>query len=448
MGEKAVKSNSIARKINLHFLWREIGGLLGFYFFTVVGLVITFVVATDIRSFGNLEWDYRHHFVETLQQESSFPEKIAGLTYMVEGISESGREVHVEVAMGAYVSGMLAFSGIFFCILILRMVTGLMRGAKEVREMLQPIQEMAERASEISNKVYESTMHSSSEMDESKYQNLEEAIGNIKVNKPDARIDMQDADLDGIEKAINDLLDRMRENYKQQTQFVSDASHELRTPIAVIQGYVNMLDRWGKEDEKILTESIEAIQNEANHMQRLVEQLLFLARGDSGRQNLKMEENDLAEILRIVFEESMMIDEAHRYHLEINGKNAMQSEENDRILVLCDKDMLKQSMRILIDNAAKYTKEGYDIILRAGMNEKEHPFFCIQDEGIGMSQSDAMHVFDRFFRADAVRNSKTGGTGLGLSIAKWIIDKHGGQVEVVSREGLGSRFTVILPKQK
>ena len=90
--------------------------------------------------------------------------------------------------------------------------------------------------------------------------------------------------LAGIENALNDLLERMRASYKQQVQFVSDASHELRTPIAVIQGYVNMLHRWGKDDQAILTESIEAIKNESEHMQKLVEQLLFLARGDSNRQ--------------------------------------------------------------------------------------------------------------------------------------------------------------------
>ena len=84
----------------------------------------------------------------------------------------------------------------------------------------------------------------------------------------------------------------MRETYRQQSRFVSDASHELRTPIAVIRGYADMLDRWGKEDESILDESIDAIKNESEHMQKLVEQLLFLARGDSGRNNLRIERSE------------------------------------------------------------------------------------------------------------------------------------------------------------
>lgn len=201
-----------------------------------------------------------------------------------------------------------------------------------------------------------------------------------------------------------------------------------------------MLDRWGKDDEAILTESIEAIKNESAHMQKLVEQLLFLARGDSNRQNLDKKSCCLNDIMREVYEESLMIDEKHPYRYEEKG-NAY---------VWADADMLKQSARILIDNAVKYTPEGEDILIRVGLlnNDKitNTPFYEIQDNGIGMAQEDVEHAFDRFYRADAVRNSKTGGTGLGLSIARWIVDKHQGYVEIVSREGLGTRFTVVLPQ--
>ncbi len=197
-----------------------------------------------------------------------------------------------------------------------------------------------------------------------------------------------------------------------------------------------MLDRWGKKDTAILEESIEAIKNEANHMQKLVEQLLFLARGDSNRQNLDMKNQELNSILREVYEESLMIDENHRYRFEESGT----------VEVYGDSDMLKQSARILIDNAAKYTKQGEEILIRVGAWKDGSPFYGIQDNGIGMSQEDVAHAFDRFYRADSVRNSKTGGTGLGLSIAKWIVDKHQGYYDIVSREGLGTRFSVVFPK--
>lgn len=108
--------------------------------------------------------------------------------------------------------------------------------------------------------------------------------------------------------------------------------------------------------------------------------------------------------------------------------------------------MLKQTLRILLDNAAKYTPEGDEIILRTGINDKGDPSFIIQDEGIGIAGSDVPHVFERFFRSDPARNKDGGGTGLGLSIAKWIIDKHGGYFNVLSREEIGTRITVSLPR--
>lgn len=195
-----------------------------------------------------------------------------------------------------------------------------------------------------------------------------------------------------------------------------------------------MLERWGKEDEAILNESIEAIKNEANHMQKLVEQLLFLARGDANRQSLDMKKLCLNDIMEEVYEESLMIDEKHHYRYEVT----------ERVNVFGDSDMLKQSARILIDNAAKYTEEGEEILIRVGEWKDGSPYYSIQDNGIGMASQEVTHVFDRFYRADAVRNSKTGGTGLGLSIAKWIIDCHQGYCDIVSREGLGTRFNVIL----
>ena len=175
-------------------------------------------------------------------------------------------------------------------------------------------------------------------------------------------------------------------------------------------------------------------------MQKLVEQLLFLARGDSNRQTLDMKSCSLNDIMREVYEESVMIDEKHHYRYEEKGNG----------YVWADTDMLKQSARILIDNAAKYTPQGEDIVIRVGvLNDgkvTDAPFYEIQDNGIGMGQKDVEHAFDRFYRADAVRNSKTGGTGLGLSIARWIIEKHHGYAQIISREGLGTRFTIILPQ--
>ena len=110
---------------------------------------------------------------------------------------------------------------------------------------------------------------------------LEDAIDMLSPADDDQKLATGYAELAGLETAVNKLMTRMRDSYRQQARFVSDASHELRTPISVIRGYADMLDRWGKTDEKILEESIEAIKDESESMQHLVEQLLFLARGDS-----------------------------------------------------------------------------------------------------------------------------------------------------------------------
>ena len=129
----------------------------------------------------------------------------------------------------------------------------------------------------------------------------------------------------------------MRESYRTQTRFVSDASHELRTPIAVIKGYADMLDRWGKTDEKVLTESIEAIKSESEHMNYLVEQLLFLARGDNGKTKMAFADFDLAQMIREVYDEYVMIDSEHIYRCNAEGS----------IPACGDVSMLKQTARIL-----------------------------------------------------------------------------------------------------
>ncbi len=297
-------------------------------------------------------------------------------------------------------------------------------GVVGIRRKLKPLDDVARRAEELSRIAF----------DESKYANLESAIENLNPNAQEAVVFTGNKDLEGVEIAINNLLSRMRESYRQQSRFVSDASHELRTPIAVIQGYANMLDRWGKSDEKVLDESIEAIRHESEHMKTLVEQLLFLARGDAGRNQLDMKKISLKNIIHEVYEESKMIDEKHYYEL---------SEDVGDVIMTGDEAMIKQSVRILVDNAAKYTETGETIKLKSGINDEMKPYFSIQDYGIGMNENEVSHVFERFYRSDEARNRQTGGTGLGLSIAKWIIDKHNGYFEVLSRPEIGTRFTVI-----
>ena len=170
-------------------------------------------------------------------------------------------------------------------------------------------------------------------------------------------------------------------------------------------------------------------------MNKLVEQLLFLARGDNGRQPVNMTEFSLSDMIREVHSEAEMIDPDHTYNLDIK----------DEINVYADISMMKQTARILCDNAKKYTPKGNTVTLRVMKNEKGENCFEVQDTGIGINEKDIPLIFDRFFRSDPARNRETGGTGLGLSIAKWIVDRHGGHFEVISYKDIGTRITVCLP---
>ena len=130
-----------------------------------------------------------------------------------------------------------------------------------------------------------------------------------------------------------------------------------------------------------------------------------------------------------------MIDPDHEYSIEIK----------DELLINADISMMKQTARILCDNAKKYTPTGNSIALRVFRNERLENCFEIQDTGIGIDEKDIPLIFDRFFRSDPARTRETGGTGLGLSIAKWIVERHNGHFEVISYKDIGTRITVCLP---
>ena len=406
-GSSKRKVKSIANSINVRNTFALLGEYISLDIFFALLITIGIAYCVDMHFFGKPDFLLKR----------SFRMENGEFWYLLGNPANPLQQLNITVWLQAICYGY----GIVFVVQILHVISHFIKGTKWVDKSLEPVYEMARQAQKLSE----------IDFDETKYQDLENAITNLKVEKNDAHIHMYNEELSSLEQAINGLIDRMREAYRMQTRFVSDASHELRTPIAVVQGYVNMLDRWGKNDESILEESIEAIKHEADHMQTLVEQLLFLARGDSNRQKMESEEIVLNDLLREVYEESLMIDEKHHYYFTEQGVGTM----------IGDPAMIKQSARILVDNACKYTPEGEDITIRVGMKEQK-PFYEIEDHGIGMRQENLEHIFDRFYRADDVRNSKTGGTGLGLSIAKWIVDQHNGYYQIISFDQVGTRFTV------
>ena len=356
-----------------------------------------------------------------------FRSTVGSISYVVSVASE-GRIVEVELYIGSFI---LYFLYSFFALLVIELLTLLSRTAddrKMVRKTLDPIAELA-RAAQSLNAV-------NRQLDLEKAMALAGRLDGIDGRRLDARIQVDDLqeELQNVAVAINGMLDRINESYAAQARFVSDASHELRTPIAVIQGYANLLDRWGKDDEKTLVESVSAIKDEAGNMKDLVEQLLFLARGDSNRIRLVEERIVLSELCEEVVGETRMLDSGHEFKVACE----------EGVAIMADKSLIKQSLRILVDNAIKYTDQGGEIIVSAA-RDGAFARLAVSDSGIGISPDILPYVFDRFVRADESRTRATGGAGLGLSIAQWIASRHRGHIDVVSREGIGTKIALVLP---
>lgn len=245
------------------------------------------------------------------------------------------------------------------------------------------------------------------------------------------------SELKDLAITINKMLDRIETSYESQKQFVSDASHELRTPISVIQGYSNLLNRWGKKDENVMEEAIEAIQIESKEMQDLVEKLLFLSRHDNKTLKLTKTKFNMCEIVEDMVKETKLV---------VTNRN-INSLTLENVMVYGDKQALKQAVRVFIDNAIKYTKDG-DAIHISCENKDGDCVITVQDTGIGMTKKDVDNIFERFYRSDYVRNEKISGNGLGLSIAKLIILKHTGRIKIRSQYTKGSTFIITLPKRE
>ncbi|WP_326908571.1 sensor histidine kinase [Sedimentibacter sp. MB31-C6] len=266
--------------------------------------------------------------------------------------------------------------------------------------------------------------------------NMTEITKTITVNNINTRLDIKGTqdELKDLSQTFNEMMDRIEDGYKSQQQFVSDASHELRTPIAVIKGYVNMLDRWGKNDKDVLEESIGAIKNETENMQDLIEKLLFIARSDKQTLTYTKEDFKISEILLEIEKETKMIDNKHKFYFKFYNDAS----------IYADKNRIKQAVRIFIDNAMKFTPEkGY--IMVSGYTQNDYYIIKVEDTGIGIEKKDLSKIFDRLYRAEQSRSKEVGGHGLGLSIAKIIILGHKGKIKVKSTVGKGSEFSIMIP---
>ena len=241
--------------------------------------------------------------------------------------------------------------------------------------------------------------------------------------------DGPDDEMKELTVTFNSMIDRLDTSFQKQNQFISDASHELRTPISVIQGYANLINRWGKSDPDILQESIDSILTETEHMSTMIRQLLFLAKSDQSKLSLQKTKMSLNEVAEELVRDMEV--------LEVNRK--ITYTEEDAVEILADYGLLKQLLWIHGENALKYSADGGEVEVKV-WKDKKFGYVSVRDNGIGIAEEDVPKIFDRFYRVDKSRNKEISGTGLGLAIAKWIVESHDGEIMVESKPGEGTVF--------
>jgi heavy metal sensor kinase len=252
-------------------------------------------------------------------------------------------------------------------------------------------------------------------------------------------------------ETFNEMITRLDQSFRQMKQFSSDASHELKTPLTILRGEVEVAlrkERTSPEYQRVLTSNLEEI----NRMSQIVEDLLLLSRADNGEILLNRKEINLSEILKEMIPQASLLSR----HKDLRIQAVLPEEA---ISILGDHLRIRELFLNLIENAIKYTEEGGLIKV---LLTKDHHFSAMEqqerrgngngfaeirvtDTGIGIAKEDQEHIFDRFFRVDKARSREQGGSGLGLSICKWIVEAHQGKISVESEPEKGSCFVVKLP---
>lgn len=244
----------------------------------------------------------------------------------------------------------------------------------------------------------------------------------------------ESAELQQLIRAFNQMIERLDRTFARQKQFVADASHELKTPLTVISSYAGMLKRWGRDDEKVRDEAIEAISKEATRLQSLTKSMLTLAEAEQ-EDWLKLE---MFDVVQVIDEIASMLQTTFQRTIRVKTLSKV-------VRMMGDKDKIRQLLVILLDNAIKYSKEPIDISVTLMKNIVK---IEVKDKGMGIPEKEIPHLFERFYRVDGARSRSTGGVGLGLSIAKRIVDLHEGKIDVFSLPNLGTTITLQFKQRK
>ena len=267
--------------------------------------------------------------------------------------------------------------------------------------------------------------------------------GNLKkrIQPLDTRDELMD-----LTNIINEMLDKINLSFEKQSRFISDASHELRTPITILKGYAELISRryiknLSEEEKKLpknemLIEAINAIINESDNMNKLISSLLFLSRNEA-------DEYDKSN--RILINSYDILNQIKKDYDMIDISNKIIIDKSENFDFITDKNLLLQSIRIVIENSIKYSPNGTNIYLSTSMDDT-YGYISIRDEGYGMDEKELERIFDRFYRVDESRNKNTGGHGLGLSIFKKILEIQGQKFSIESKLNIGTKITIIIEK--
>lgn len=238
---------------------------------------------------------------------------------------------------------------------------------------------------------------------------------------------------------FNQMMDEIERSFDQQKQFVEDASHELRTPIAILEGHLSLLRRWGKHNPDILEESLQAAIQEVGRLKKLVLELLDLSRAETITVPNNIVPIDPQQAVEQVVKNFRVLHPDFQFTIDNS------STQTARIRMT--KYHFEQLLLILLDNAVKYSQQAKQVTILI-KEEERFVRIAVKDYGIGIPKEELEKVFLRFYRVDKARSREKGGVGLGLAIAKEIIDKYDGQITIDSEVGRGTTVELAIPKAK
>lgn len=258
-----------------------------------------------------------------------------------------------------------------------------------------------------------------------------------------ARLQLQNAprEVRELAQTFNRMLSRLADAWEQQRQVVSNISHELRTPLTIVLGYLQSLLRRSANLSDYQREALTTATTEAEQATRLLQDLLDLARADSGYMHFHRES---VVLMDLVTEVAAMAEQFSDRAIQVSTSETLIAPET--LKVSADRHALKRGLVNLIDNAVKYSAADQPVVLSLQFTETQ-AMIQVGDRGVGISLADQSRIFDRFYRVDEARSRATGGHGLGLAIAKTLIEGMEGSITVRSRLGEGSTFTITLPRE-